>query len=74
MIMKLFVMFVMYALYMGGNIGDSFSIWKSPLKMIITIYSFDRNDESKLAILPQIFYRNDDLTTLVIWLEGQRSL
>ena len=83
-----------------------FQYKKSPPKMVIMIYwkySFDRNDESELAILPQkcdrspewwsnrtgdrLWYgfdleriraekidRNDDLTALVIWPEGESIL
>ena len=56
MIIKLFAMLVMWHCTCVENIGDSFSMWNSPPKMVITIYwkySFDRNDESELAILPQ---------------------
>ena len=99
----------MYALYMcGKHRWQLFNIKiLSQNKIVITIYwkySFDRNDESELAILPQkidiivrnggltalvIAFdmaltenefgpkkidRNDDLTALVIWPEGESLL
>ena len=74
MIIKLFAMFVMYTYkYMCGNIGDSFSIQKSPLKMVITIYYIENTHLTAMTRVNLPFCHtnltvvlNGGLTALVI--------